>query len=120
MTRGDFATINPAPARVHDCEHCRHWQVDAGETAEAVRVARVLAGLGGLIHDTRRQRGLSMRQVAAQSGVSFSTISRIESGVGQAEAWIAVRLIAWIENPPEAGLPPVDEPNSSQVRTSHD
>lgn len=40
----------------------------------------MLNRLGVFINETRKHRGYSLRDLAARSGVSFSTISRIENG----------------------------------------
>lgn len=87
------------PTRLHDCDHCRHWQIDPDEISEAARVRRFLVGLGGLLHETRRVRGISRREVGRQTGISYSTISRIEAK-GTYDLAVALKLADWIENPP--------------------
>lgn len=105
-----ITTKTASSGRAHpDCGHCRHWETDPNEVSEAVRAARVLAGLGGLLFETRRKRGLSQREVARQADVSFATVSRLEAGTTNVETLIALRLIDWIENPP----PPEEETDPS-------
>jgi transcriptional regulator with XRE-family HTH domain len=60
--------------------------------------ALAAAELGELI---RRHRGnQSIRQAAAEAGVSFSTLSRVETGA-QPDLATFLRLCAWLEVPPE-------------------
>src|SRR6202165_4107752 len=42
--------------------------------------------LGGAVRRRREQQGLSLRDVADQTGVSASTLSRIENGTGKPDA----------------------------------
>lgn len=44
----------------------------------------------------RRARGLSLRQVEAESGVSFSTVARIENGM-ICNITNVIRLLTWLE-----------------------
>lgn len=100
--------------REHDCDHCRHWRLDPAEIGEMARAARVLASLPGLLTEARTLRGLSQREVARQTGVSFSTVSRIERGVTETtDIKTALALMAWIEG---FGLPalPGPDPNGDQ------
>lgn len=50
------------------------------ELTTYAELADVIEHLPLLVHSARRARRLSQRQVAAQAGMSFSTISRIEAG----------------------------------------
>lgn len=59
-------------------------------------LAQVLANTPLLFREARRARGLSMRAAAAEIGLSFSTVHRIESG----EDCVASNLIAvlrWLD-----------------------
>lgn len=49
----------------------------------------------------REQQGLSLRDVAAKTGVSASTLSRIENGTGKPDADNIARLAAWLDMPIE-------------------
>lgn len=44
----------------------------------------------------RKLRGLSLRDVASESGVAFSTISRMERGIGECSPDVETRLRAWL------------------------
>lgn len=57
--------------------------------------ADLLAGLPGALKDVRQREGLSLREVAAVSGVSFSTICRVERGEGHSAA-SALALMRWL------------------------
>jgi transcriptional regulator with XRE-family HTH domain len=54
--------------------------------------------LGRLVSEHRGRQ--SIRQAAEEAGVSFSTISRVESGA-QPDLATFLRLCAWLEVPPE-------------------
>ena len=49
----------------------------------------------------REQQGLSLRDVAEKTGVSASTLSRIENGTGKPDADNIARLAAWLDMPIE-------------------
>jgi len=49
----------------------------------------------------REQQGLSLRDVAEQTGVSASTLSRIENGTGKPDADNISRLASWLDMPIE-------------------
>jgi transcriptional regulator with XRE-family HTH domain len=59
------------------------------------------AELGSAVHRRREQRGLSLRDVAEETGVSASTLSRIENGTGKPDADNIARLAAWLGMPIE-------------------
>src|SRR5437016_12305715 len=59
------------------------------------------AELGGAVRRRREARGLSLRDVAEQTGVSASTLSRIENGTGKPDADNIARLTAWLDMPVE-------------------
>lgn len=54
--------------------------------------------LGRLVRQHRGRQ--SVRQAAAEAGVSFSTLSRVEAGA-QPDLATFLRLCAWLEEPPE-------------------
>src|SRR5881394_1361532 len=59
------------------------------------------AELGDAVKRRREQQGLSLRDVAEETGVSASTLSRIENGTGKPDADNIARLAAWLGMPIE-------------------
>lgn len=59
------------------------------------------AELGDAVRRRREQKGLSLRDVAEVTGVSASTLSRIENGAGKPDADNIARLAAWLDMPIE-------------------
>ncbi|HEX8070641.1 MAG TPA: helix-turn-helix transcriptional regulator [Pyrinomonadaceae bacterium] len=57
--------------------------------------------LGRAIRRKREAAGLSLRDVADETGVSASTLSRIENGTGKPDADNIARLTAWLDMPME-------------------
>jgi transcriptional regulator with XRE-family HTH domain len=57
--------------------------------------------LGSAVRRRRDQQGLSLRDVADVTGVSASTLSRIENGTGKPDADNIARLAAWLDMPIE-------------------
>jgi transcriptional regulator with XRE-family HTH domain len=57
--------------------------------------------LGRAIRRKREEQGLSLRDVATETGVSASTLSRIENGTGKPDADNIARLTAWLNVPME-------------------
>ena len=57
--------------------------------------------LGRAIRRKREELGLSLRDVADETGVSASTLSRIENGTGKPDADNIARLTAWLNVPME-------------------
>jgi transcriptional regulator with XRE-family HTH domain len=55
--------------------------------------------LGRAIRRRREELGLSLRDVADQTDVSASTLSRIENGTGKPDADNIARLTAWLDMP---------------------
>lgn len=60
-----------------------------------LQVAEVLGNLPMLLRETRRSRHLSLRTAAEQIGMSFHTVSRIESGEDCALS-NAVKILHWL------------------------
>lgn len=60
-----------------------------------------VAELGELVKRQRTERGLSLREVAATTGVSPSTLSRIENGVGTPDSATLARMAQWLGVPLE-------------------
>src|SRR6476659_1550140 len=57
--------------------------------------------LGRAIRRRREELGLSLRDVAAKTSVSASTLSRIENGTGKPDADNIARLTSWLDVPME-------------------
>ncbi len=57
--------------------------------------------LGRAIRRKREEAGLSLRDVANETQVSASTLSRIENGTGKPDADNIARLTAWLDVPIE-------------------
>ena len=55
--------------------------------------------LGRAIKRKREEMGLSLRDVANETQVSASTLSRIENGTGKPDADNIARLTAWLDMP---------------------
>ena len=55
--------------------------------------------LGRAIRRRRQELSLSLRDVADQTSVSASTLSRIENGTGKPDADNIARLTAWLDMP---------------------
>jgi len=64
------------------------------------------AELGSAIRRRREQRSLSLRDVADETGVSASTLSRIENGTGKPDADNIARLAGWLDMPIERVMHP--------------
>ena len=60
--------------------------------------------LGRAIKRRRDELGLSLRDVADKTGVSASTLSRIENGTGTPDANNIARLTQWLDMPMERVL----------------
>src|SRR5262252_5769819 len=57
--------------------------------------------LGNAVKRRRESLSLSLRDVADETGVSASTLSRIENGTGKPDADNIARLAAWLDMPIE-------------------
>jgi transcriptional regulator with XRE-family HTH domain len=57
--------------------------------------------LGRAIRRKREELGLSLRDVADETDVSASTLSRIENGTGKPDADNIARLTSWLDVPME-------------------
>src|SRR5215213_10150524 len=55
--------------------------------------------LGRAIRRKREEMGLSLRDVADETSVSASTLSRIENGTGKPDADNIARLTSWLDMP---------------------
>jgi transcriptional regulator with XRE-family HTH domain len=72
--------------------------------------------LGRAVRRRREEFGLSLRDVASETSVSASTLSRIENGTGKPDADNIARLTAWLDVPMERILsgrdPKAQEPKA--------
>jgi len=57
--------------------------------------------LGRAVKRRREELELSLRDVASETGVSASTLSRIENGTGKPDADNIARLTSWLDVPME-------------------
>lgn len=57
--------------------------------------------LGRAVKRRREELGLSLRDVASETEVSASTLSRIENGTGKPDADNIARLTSWLDMPME-------------------
>ncbi|GBQ01386.1 helix-turn-helix domain-containing protein [Streptomyces spongiicola] len=51
-----------------------------GRQGDGTELARILDGIGPRLRGLRRERGLTLEALAATTGISVSTLSRVESG----------------------------------------
>ncbi len=77
--------------------------------------------LGRAIRRKREELGLSLRDVADETGVSASTLSRIENGTGKPDADNIARLTGWLNMPMERvmGAPRADAAEDSLASAVH-
>jgi ribosome-binding protein aMBF1 (putative translation factor) len=59
-------------------------------------LADVIAALPLLLREARRARGLSLRAAAAEIGIGFATVTRIEQGVDCVLS-NAVAVLRWLD-----------------------
>jgi predicted transcriptional regulator len=71
--------------------------------------------LGRAIRRRREELNLSLRDVADQTNVSASTLSRIENGTGKPDADNIARLTSWLDMPLERILHGRDEANDAKA-----
>jgi transcriptional regulator with XRE-family HTH domain len=77
-----------------------------------------IANLAAILKARRREKRLSLRDLADQTGVSFNTLSRVERG--QIPDLKNFRLIVdWLEMPAEAFLDVDTEPSTPRAITRH-
>ncbi len=68
--------------------------------------------LGRAIKRRREELGLSLRGLADKTGVSASTLSRIENGTGKPDAENIARLSTWLDMPIDRMMKKQDKDNS--------
>src|SRR2546422_6949735 len=58
--------------------------------------------LGKKISERREAQAIGLREAAEQSGISYSTLSRLERGTARPDLETAKRLIAWLDISPSS------------------
>lgn len=78
--------------------------------------------LGRAVKRRREELGLSLRDLADKTGVSASTLSRIENGTGKPDADNIARLTGWLDVPMERilGSRQADSENKPVVYFAHE
>lgn len=78
-----------------------------------------LSQLGVRLKARRREKRLSLRDLADQTGVSFNTLSRVERGhVPDLKNF--QRIVDWLDIPPETFFePPSETPSTPRAITRH-
>ena len=73
--------------------------------------------LGRAVKRRREEMSLSLRDLAEETGVSASTLSRIENGTGKPDADNIARLTSWLDVPMERilGSRQADSPEGKPV-----
>src|SRR5687767_11518368 len=74
---------------------------EAEEMSEQSKSLVNTVELGRAIRRKREEMGLSLRDVADETKVSASTLSRIENGTGKPDADNIARLMDWLKMPME-------------------
>jgi transcriptional regulator with XRE-family HTH domain len=69
--------------------------------AQSIKTLVNTVELGRAIRRKREDAGMSLRDVADATGVSASTLSRIENGTGKPDADNIARLTGWLNMPME-------------------
>lgn len=75
-----------------------------GKPTPYAELADVIGSLPLLLREARRARGISQRQAAAQLGMSFATISRMEAGADCVLS-NAVAVLWWLDQTPKESQP---------------
>ncbi|GCE76801.1 hypothetical protein CBZ_18570 [Cellulomonas biazotea] len=76
---GHGRASEPDGRRPHDPDHRGHHD-DEPDDARPADITAALDAVGGRLRALRQERGLTLAQVADATGVSLSTLSRLESG----------------------------------------
>lgn len=71
--------------------------------------------LGRAVRRRREELGLSLRDVADETKVSASTLSRIENGTGKPDADNIARLTSWLDMPLQRILSGRDESDDAKA-----
>lgn len=76
----------------------------AAELSTFGEIVEVLDDLPIIMRGTRRGRRLSVREVARQTGLSFSTVSRMENAEEFNSASLRA-VLQWLDAPPVQAVP---------------
>ena len=77
-----------------------------------------ISNLGAILKARRREKRLSLRDLADQTGVSLNTLSRVERGhVPDLKNF--QRIVDWLELPAEHFLEPAGEASTPEVIARH-
>lgn len=74
--------------------------MSTGKPSPYVELVSVIESLPVLLREARRARGLSIRAAAAELGVSFATVARIEQGEDGLLS-NAVAVLRWLDQTPK-------------------
>jgi transcriptional regulator with XRE-family HTH domain len=69
---------------------------DECELTTYAEMVDVVCNLHMLVREKRRERRVSLRQLAAQSGVSASAVCRLESGNSDVSMDSLIALLQWL------------------------
>lgn len=77
-----------------------------------------ISRLGEMLKDRRRQKRLSLRDLADQTGVSFNTLSRVERG-HVPDLRNLTRIAEWLDMPVEMFIEPAGAATTPEVIARH-
>jgi transcriptional regulator with XRE-family HTH domain len=77
-------------------------------------LAQVIDSLGLIVRERRRQSRLSVRGAAAEIGVSFSKVSRLENG-SDLDGKSLAAILRWLDGPETAPDAPTDVPRLTDM-----
>jgi transcriptional regulator with XRE-family HTH domain len=83
---------------------CQHPYVTMQHMSDPAETAVDIAELASRLKEQRAASGLSLRQVAAETGVPYSTLARVESGKVP-DLTTFRSIVAWLGIPPERFFP---------------
>lgn len=75
--------------------------------------------LGAALRRARKDRGVSLRDVENETGISFATLSRIERQVGSPTSDNLTRIIEWLDIP-IGRIVPVDDGEQPVIFYPHE
>jgi transcriptional regulator with XRE-family HTH domain len=81
---------------------------------EQNQTAHTVEGVASLLAQTRAARNLTLAEVSSQTGLTVSTLSRIENGVYKPRAETFMKVLQWLE------LSPQNMRNDNSVPTNTD
>jgi len=80
------------------------WPTDTAALVSAplasyTELVGILQTLPLRARETRRARGMNLREAAGKIGLSFNTLSRFERGANDLQLSNAILVLQWLENP---------------------